>query len=289
MMRYAILTNPVSGTMDVERKRSALKAVSKVLDADIYGLETQTPDEFSNCARELSALFDVIVVAGGDGTFSQVINTVDIARTTVAFIPLGSGNAMKYTLQYKGGLEKLAIRIRNGSDHAVDLIDCDGKRRAYMASMGLDSNVVRLRERYRQKGEAGFVTYLKAVPHAYFKCRMGFKVQAVVDGIRVAAGSTLSLMVVKQPYYGYGIKVVPEASFYDGKLHILMIDPGLLSFMVRAIRAFTTGKAIGHYFSGQTLMVSLERPETIQIDGSVGWTANTFQFSVLKGALKLRC
>jgi len=288
-MRYAILTNPVSGTMDVERKRSTLKAVSKVLGADIYGLETKTPDEFSSCATELSLLFDVIVVAGGDGTFSQVINAVDIAQTALAFIPLGSGNAMKYALHYKGGLEKLAIRILNGSDHAMDLIDCDGKRRAYMASMGLDSTVVRLRKRCRQKSEAGLITYLKALPHAYFKCRRGFQVQAVVDGIRVATGSTLSLMVVKQPYYGYGIKVVPEASFCDGKLHILMIGPGFPSFMVRAIRAFITGKAIGHYFSGQSLVVALERPETIQIDGSVGWTANNFQFSVLKKALKLRC
>jgi diacylglycerol kinase family enzyme len=38
--------------------------------------------------------YEVIVVAGGDGTFSDVINAIDTSRTPVAYLPLGSGNAM---------------------------------------------------------------------------------------------------------------------------------------------------------------------------------------------------
>jgi len=74
---YAIIANPVSGNLPKDQKGFVLAGAARILDAGVYGLDTRTPAEFDACARQLAGRCDVIVAAGGDGTFSQVINTVD--------------------------------------------------------------------------------------------------------------------------------------------------------------------------------------------------------------------
>ena len=113
-MRYAIITNPVSGEMTADQKRAALAQTAEILNAGIHGLDTTTAEEFGQCARELATRCDVLVAAGGDGTFSDIINSIDTAQTPVAFLPLGTGNALRHALQYKGELADIAVRIRNG-------------------------------------------------------------------------------------------------------------------------------------------------------------------------------
>jgi len=75
-MRYAIITNPVSGKMTVDQKRTVLAKAAEILDAKIYGLDTITTDDFSQCAHELTTHYDMLVIAGGDGTFSDIINSM---------------------------------------------------------------------------------------------------------------------------------------------------------------------------------------------------------------------
>ncbi len=57
--------------------------------------------------RELARRFDVLVIAGGDGTFSDAINSVSTDETTIAFLPLGTGNAMAHALHYRGNREPI--------------------------------------------------------------------------------------------------------------------------------------------------------------------------------------
>ena len=162
-MRYAIITNPVSGKMTVDQKLSALAKAAEILDAEIHGLDTITADDFGQCARELATRCDVLVIAGGDGTLSDIINSIDTTRTPVAYLPLGTGNAMRYALKYKGSLTDIAMRIKDSKIHKYDLVDCDEKIRAFMISVGIEGTIIRLYDQYVAQGAAGFKTYFRAV------------------------------------------------------------------------------------------------------------------------------
>ena len=100
-MIYAIISNPVSGTTTIDQKRNALEAPAGILGAGIHGLDTRSPDDLMACVRDLAANCDVIVIAGGDGTFSDIINAVDTAQKPVAFLPLGTGNALRHAFKYR--------------------------------------------------------------------------------------------------------------------------------------------------------------------------------------------
>mgnify|MGYP000712376062 CR=1 FL=1 len=47
---------------------------------------------------------------------SLVINAIDLAATTLAFLPFGTGNALTHTLHYGRGLLGVAARIRDGQE-----------------------------------------------------------------------------------------------------------------------------------------------------------------------------
>ena len=50
----------------------------------------------------------MLVVAGGDGTMSLVINAVPADRIPLAFLPFGTGNALTHALGYKGTTADIA-------------------------------------------------------------------------------------------------------------------------------------------------------------------------------------
>lgn len=287
-MRYSIISNPVCGRMNVKEKRSALEKAAEILGAEIHGLDTGSPDDFRQCTRDLVKQCDVLVVAGGDGTFSDVINSVDTAQTLLAYLPLGTGNALQYALQYKGNLVDIAFGIKKGEIHQFDLINCDEKKLAFMTSIGIEGTIVRLRERYLAQGETGFKTYLKAVFTAYFSEYKRFNANIKVDNETFEVKNLLSMMVVKQPYYGFAMNVAPMARFDDRRLHVSYINSGLFMSFLGIGTAFTIGNRVGVYRMGRQVSVNLERPVLLQIDGNPAWENDAFTFTVMANALKLK-
>jgi diacylglycerol kinase family enzyme len=275
--------------MTVDEKRSALAGAAHVLDAPIHGLDTATAEELRRCAQELIAQHDVLVVAGGDGTFSDIINGVDTTRAVLAYLPLGSGNALAHALKCKGNLTEIAFRIRDGKIRTVDLIACDGNRSALSASVGIEDRIIRWRDDYQSRGLKGFRSYFRAVLKAYFRDYVRARVMVWMDDVRLEISDLLSLMVAKHPYYGYGMRVVPRARLDDRRLHVLSIQSGALGCLLGAVSAFTVGNRTGHYGTAERVAVKADRPLGLQIDGNCAREARSFHFVLRPGALRIKC
>ena len=113
--------------------------------------------------------------------------------------------------------------------------------------------------------------------------------QITIDNTSFEIRNLLSLMVVKQPYYGFGMKVVPKAKFDDRQMHILSINSGLFKYLMGVASSFTIGNRIGKYCTGQKLNMKLDRSLPLQIDGNAEWDASEFRFTILPKALKIKC
>jgi diacylglycerol kinase (ATP) len=288
-MRYAIITNPTSGKMTIEQKLSVLNGAASILDAEVRGLDATTKEGLSECTRQLANDYDVVVVAGGDGTFSDVINAIDPSKKPVAYLPLGSGNAMRYALGYKGNLLRMAARIKQGRIREFDLIDCDGRRRAVTAAVGVEGTILRLRDRLLARGITGFRAYLHAVLAAYLRFYNRTDAEVTIDGLPFSVPNLLTLMITKQPYYGYGMKIVPRARFEDRTLHVFWAGRSLLPTLYGGLTAFTIGNRTGHYRRGEKVEVRLQSPLLLQTDGNRAWESDCFSFRVLPKALKIKC
>ncbi len=286
-MRYAIIANPKAGRLSVDEKRVQLAAAAKILNADIFGLETSCAAEFSSLAVALSRQYDVLVIAGGDGTFSDIINAIYPARLSLAYLPMGTGNAIRRTLAYRGQIAAIAQRLRNGRRHRYDLIRCNGKRMAFMASVGIDGTTVKLWSQYRRRGYSPLQAYGLASFQAIFRAYRPGRVHLSLDQTEFTVDRLLSLMVVKHPHFGFGMNVVPQARWDDGYLHTLCIPAGLPNIAATLATAFTVGNRVGNYRTGARAVIRSEKPLVLQIDGDLAGEGRIFSFDVVPGALFL--
>ena len=288
MTRTVILANPVSGSGDIETKRAMLMPAAAILNAPIYGLETRSESEFIQCGVELAKDADRLAIAGGDGAFSQIVNAIDSRQTALAYFPMGSGNALRHAFKVNGlSFEAIAKRIAELPERSLDLIDCDGRKRAFMASVGIEAVALALRGKHTLTGRSRFSAYVHAAMDAYFKEYLRQPAAITIDGETRNANRLLTAMIVKQPYYGFGMKVAPRARFDDGKLHTLVVESGLIGVGMLIAESFTIGNRVGRYRTAETMTVRCELPLRLQYDGELGWEATSFQFRVMTGALRI--
>jgi len=85
---------------------------------------------------------DIIIAAGGDGTFNEVINGLMPVRGTVAFLPAGTTNVMAYEMGLPKGLEAQIERIFESEPKSISIGKINNRYFALMAGVGFDGETV---------------------------------------------------------------------------------------------------------------------------------------------------
>ena len=288
-MRFGMIVNPTAGGTNANRKAQTLQAVKKVLgDCEIRGLDTRSREEFMQCAAELARRVEVLIVAGGDGSFSDAINALD-SGTVFSFLPFGSGCALQYALGLPPQLTRVAKRIKEGRLRCYDLILCDESRKAFMASVGLEADILHRRESLRESGINGPQAYAMATFGSFFTELERTDMTVSLDDETLAVPNAVTAIITKIPYYGYKMKVVPNAVFDDGHLHLLAINSGWAEIVGGMANAFLYENKLGLYRKAREIRITMERERYAQLDGSIYRKGTTFHFQVLPQALRMWC
>jgi diacylglycerol kinase (ATP) len=288
-LRYGIIVNPIAGRSSPKRRRDVIGKCADILGPDtiVDGWDTVSPEELRECAKDLANKVDVLVVAGGDGTLSDIINGLN-RDTVLSYLPMGSGNAWRNTLKLPISRRKAAERIRQGEDHPVDLILIDGKKKGILASVGFEGHALSEREKLLEKGVTGFDAYFRATAKSFFWGYKGKDAQVTVDGKAVEVKRALSLIVTKTPFYGYGIKVVPKAQLDDGLLHVMLVSGRQPTTISSIVTSLMGGNLLGHYITCKAVTIKTNKELHLQIDGNLERKGTDFGFRVLPAALRMR-
>lgn len=287
-MKYGIIANPVSGKRSLDDKIKILKEVAGILnDATIDGLDTKSPEEFSHCALELSQRVDKLLVAGGDGTFSLVMNSVS-KDVPLGFLPFGSGDVLRHTFNLPHCPKENARLIKNGKEHLIDAISCDGKTKALFASIGIEGNILLERDNYLEKNIRGFTAYGLATFKILFDGYVNADLRVSVDRKEVTTSKSLTAVITKTPYYGYGFKVVPQAQVDDGYLHLLILNAGPIGTLYALATSLAGGNRIGEYYRAREININASTEQLLQRNGDSEKEKRTsFSFKVLPKELKI--
>ena len=90
--------------------------------------------EISKGARDK---YDLVIVAGGDGTINEVINGIANSRTTLAIIPFGTTNVFALELGIPLGVKEASELITKGKKIEIDLGYAETKEESRYYSMVL--------------------------------------------------------------------------------------------------------------------------------------------------------
>jgi YegS/Rv2252/BmrU family lipid kinase len=122
MKKVLFLINPVSGKLAGQSlKDCIISELNGVLDHGGYDIEYSARDIEKQCNNHLSN-YEIVVVAGGDGTISQIVKVIVglEKKPKLGIIPIGTGNDLAnslgilhlYKSQGLGALLKVILRCK---------------------------------------------------------------------------------------------------------------------------------------------------------------------------------
>ena len=237
-MRVLLLVNPVATALTAEKREAVHDALAA--DHDLAVVETTARDHATELASEAAAEgVEVVVVLGGDGTYSEVANGLAGTSTALATIPAGSTNVFPRTVGWANdavrATDQLRAALMAGTRRRVDLGKVNDRYFLFHVGVGFDAAVVQQVEKRmqmkRRVGQGVFVyaTFLTWFRH-YDRTEPSFSVR--LPGGEVVDDGYFAICLKTNPYTYLGKRpfdIAPEAGF----------DRGLALVAFRSLR-FTT-------------------------------------------------
>jgi len=229
--------NPASGGGATRRRfEKALPRVREVIgDCDVAW--TRGPRDAERIAREgVRAGVERVVVAGGDGTMSEVVTGLLAAGlggyAEVALIPLGTGGDLRRTLGVPADLEGALAGIAGGARSALDAgrvayVDRGGREAvsyfANIASLGISGLTTELVNQ-APKALGGRLSFLIGTLRSIASYRAA-PVALRLDGELLHEGPLVLAAAANGRFFGGGMEVAPRARPDDALLDVVVI-PG---------------------------------------------------------------
>lgn len=224
-------------------------------------------------AKEFSAKSDCsgVIAVGGDGTFSEVLNGLDLS-VPLGVISSGSGNDFMRTFFPESDIDSQLNVILSGKIRKIDFLEINGKRSLNVAGTGFDVDIL-LREKKFHKFLRGSLSYFAALITTLFT--MKFRTFDIsVDGKTNIKEECLLLTAANGRYFGGGLPVSLESSLDDGVIDLVLIKrmprikvPGMLiKFLKGKIGEVT--KYVDIYHCKQ-IECSVMPKVDIQLDGEL--------------------
>jgi diacylglycerol kinase (ATP) len=234
---------------------------------------------------------DLIILGGGDGTVSSVVDFLAGTDVVLGLLPLGTANDFARTLEMPFTVSEACEVIAGGKVVDVDLGLAGDNYFVNVASVGLSVGVTRALSPQMKK-RMGAVAYPVAAIKAFFTHEPFDAKLSFPDGDHdsVEHERLLQVAVGNGRFYGGGLAVSPEAGMDDGTLDVYTIEMGRhrnLLGIARYLRSgdFINYEGVEHYTTKKVRLETVPE-QKINIDGEVV-ASSPQNFSVEKNALKV--
>jgi diacylglycerol kinase family enzyme len=315
LRRAAIVYNPVK--VDLEAVKAAVARAQEAAGWDeTLWFETSVEDPGAGQTREaLEQGVDMVIAAGGDGTVRVVAEALQDSGASLALLPSGTGNLLARNLNLTLDDVDNALTVAfSGEDRAIDIgvIDIETSkgrdRRSYvvMAGLGIDAKMLANTDDDLKK-RAGWLAYVDALRKALLdKNQLEFRYS--LNGAKTRKVRAHTIIVGNCGALPANILLLPDAAVDDGEFDIVLLRPegffGWVQIIFKVVwengvlrRSGVVGKKLMgltkevsalRYVKGHELVVRLEKPQEIELDGDPFGTTSAFRTWIEPGGLTVR-
>lgn len=267
---FDVIVNINAGKGTAKTNLSLLEKMFKERGVAYRVHETKTLEEANEVVKEITTEGTDLIVLGGDGTFNGVLNAiVNFEKTTVGFVPCGSGNDYVRCTDIPTDPKEAIERILAGKVGYTDFIEMGAKRCLNVAGGGMDTDTLTTYYKMKIKGKVGYYLSLLSV---LIKLKF-HKVRISIDGGEAAEKTVFMIGIANGKYIGGGIPISPNSDVADGKLNVVIINELKRSRVLPALMKFMKGKHIGQPYTEEYLCDSakLEMLDDckVQTDGEI--------------------
>jgi len=264
------------------RSRTGEKAFFRALDL-LHSLDVplgatyalRDPARLPETVRQAVAEgYDLIILGGGDGSVSSVVDFLVGSEAVLGLLPLGTANDFARTLGIPTDLEKACETIARGTVVDVDLGLAGENYYVNVASIGLSVTATQSLSP-RMKRATGALAYPLAAIKAFLSQEPFSATLTFPDGDYppVTCERLLQVAVGNGRFYGGGMAVAPDAGIDDRTLDVYVIEMGRPRDLIGVARYLKSGDFIRregvHYYSTTKVRVETDPPLRINVDGEL--------------------
>ncbi len=211
------------------RVPKAIKRLGKIFD--LTSCKTSSLDELREKASLACSSFDVLIIAGGDGSFHQVINVVAKAerQPILGFLNAGTMGDVAANFGSSHSFSKGLRVIEKGKTSRLDLCCANGIYFAYMAAVGAYSDIAYIAERKKKKAFGKMAYYALAVKESLKKQSVCLRLEE--DGETIGYDGPF-LMLLNGARVG-GFYVNRKGDVHDGLFEVYETPYGAFNGLLR--------------------------------------------------------
>lgn len=274
MKRARIIYNPSSGR---EQFRKELPYVLEQLEKAGYETSahatTGEGDATKAAKIAVERHFDLIVIAGGDGTINEVISGIAEAdkKPTVGIIPAGTTNDFARALSIPRDIKKAVEIIVEHNEHALDIGKVNGQYFVNIAGGG-DLTELTYDVPTKMKSAIGQLAYyIKGIE--MLPSLRPVSVTIEYDD-QVYSGEIMLFLVANTNSVGGFEKLAPDALIDDGYFDLLILKKASLPEFLRIATAGLRGHHLEDdkiiYTQAKRIKVTPKEKMLLNIDGEYG-------------------
>lgn len=211
----------------------------------------------------------LLIVGGGDGTLSSVVDHLAYEDIVLGVVPLGTGNGFARSLGIPMDLEGTIDVICKGRVREIDLGVVNGDYFANIISIGFNAHVVDGTPGYLKKA-LGVLAYAISGLKEIFQNRP-FACDLFSDGKKLAI-TTRQIIVANGAFYGIS-KVSKKARLDDGQLIVCALDStrkgDIVKFWWALLRGDLPSHEAVHLFNATNILCHASPPKAVDVDGEI--------------------
>lgn len=218
--KIRFIINPISGK---KHKDHLPEQIKTHLDLTKFDYEI-TVSEYAGHAKLLAqeaidAHYDILAVAGGDGSINEVGTRLIGTDITLAVIPCGSGNGLSHCLNIPTDPVK-ALQIINGNQRRkIDTVKVNGLPFISISGTGYDAKVA---DDYSKDPRRGFETYFKYILRNYIT--MKEQHYSIVLPNETLDVNAFFISFANSNQMGFDVPISPKASLWDGLVDLCIVQ-----------------------------------------------------------------
>jgi diacylglycerol kinase (ATP) len=289
---FEIIMNPIAGTGEAELLVEGLARELRAGGHSVGVLRTAGPgDARAHASRLVAPDVDAVMVAGGDGTISEVIDGLlaehgQTTRPPMAILPIGTENLLGRLVQARASVVQAEATLLRGRVVEFDVPHLErpaaggdgwdfgaGPRVDFghftiVAGMGFDAEVVHRLARMRV-GNITYANYVAPIASTLYRYRFP-TIRVVADG-EVVCEEPAMVFVGNIPLYAMGLAICRDARADDGLLDLVVFK--CRNYFELIEHSFWTllRRHVGHrrvvYRQVRQVEVRARQPVALQVDG----------------------
>lgn len=300
---WGVIINPQSGKKALRAQRKYLfKKLRENAIPFVYEVTAYAGHAIEIAHRLVDKGIRNLLILGGDGTVSEVINgifscSVDTSEIRIAIVPRGTGNdwARYWGLNRK---YKEAIDVfLHGKEQMIDIGKVSYTRndvvyaRYFINSVGfgLDCRVVQLAHVLKYYLGSHALLYFFALLKSVFTYKPQ-RIKVIASDI-VYTGKILTMNIGNGCFSGGGIRQNPDANPTDGVFHAMFVKKVMLKDIIQAIPRLFDGRLADLPFmqnlSGSEFHLGTIRYLPFEADGIVIDACGPYDVSICPNALRM--